>query len=70
MAQVRPARAQQPFVFQAGDHVGDAAVAVSGQARGVEGLIARRQDSGAHLDGPGLPFILEIDGPLNAANPG
>ncbi len=51
MSLVGAAGREQPFVLQAGDHVGDAAIAVRGDAAGIEGLIARGQNDRADVDG-------------------
>ena len=66
MSLVGAAGREQPFVLQAGDHVGDAAVAVRGDAAGIEGLIARGQNDRPDVDGDHRPGVREVDGPGGA----
>jgi len=60
VALVGAAGREQPFVLQAGDHVGDAAVAVRTDAAGIEGLITRGQNDRATLTVTTAPVSVKL----------
>ncbi len=62
MPHARAAGRQEALVFKAGDDVGDAAVAVKIEARGIEGLEAGGEDDRTDMDRHRLFLVVEIDG--------
>lgn len=53
---------QHTFILQAGDHVGDLAVAVVIHARGIERLISRCQNEGTHIDRDNFFLVVKFNG--------
>ncbi len=66
MAGIRSGGGQETFKFQAGNHIGVAAIAVFPFKSGIKGLKSGAGNNGAHIKGQLPGFLIIVDGPGRA----